>query len=140
MSSHVRTRTTESNLLARWTSKVQKGEHCWLWTGARNGKGYGVMKVNQRHRKAYRIAWELAYGPIPDGMDLHHLCETPLCVRPSHLEAVTPSAHRQRHAGRNDTCPHGHPYDQRDSHGRRRCGTCNRLHVAAYRATKRAGV
>ena len=134
------TLTDTTNLLARWTAKVRKGGHCWLWTGARDRKGYGHIKVAGRNLKAHRVAYELAYGPIPRGLELDHLCNVPSCVRPSHLEAVTPAENRRRQAARRVRCPHGHPYDQRDSHGRRRCGTCNRLHVAAYRATKRAGV
>lgn len=50
---------------------------------------------------AHRVSYELFVGPIPEGYDVDHLCGQPLCVRPSHLEAVTPSENRRReNAGR----------------------------------------
>jgi hypothetical protein len=61
-------------------------DECWLWTGCRLQNGYGQLTVNYRRISAHRFAWELAYGrPIPDGMWVLHHCDTPLCVRPSHL-------------------------------------------------------
>lgn len=35
--------------------------------------------------KAHRVAWDLTYGPIPDGMLVLHRCDNPSCVRPDHL-------------------------------------------------------
>ena len=34
---------------------------------------------------AHRVAWELAYGPIPSGLFVCHHCDHGLCVRPDHL-------------------------------------------------------
>lgn len=39
--------------------------------------------------RAHRVAWEIANGPIPDGLVIDHLCGIPRCVNPSHLELVT---------------------------------------------------
>jgi hypothetical protein len=77
--------------------RVQKGkaEDCWLWPGATNGKGYGVIGIGTRAdknlRQAYvhRVAWELANGPIPPGLTIDHLCHTRNCVNVQHMEIVT---------------------------------------------------
>lgn len=61
---------------------------CWLWTAA-TIRGYGQIAhvINGKKRPAYahRLAWEMAYGPIPDGLSVLHRCDVPLCVRPDHL-------------------------------------------------------
>lgn len=67
----------------RFWSRVSKsdGSGCWLWTGGRNGNGYGVFCRTGSHR----FSWELANGLIPEGFIVCHRCDTPLCVNPSHL-------------------------------------------------------
>jgi len=72
-------------LAERLWSKVTKTETCWTWTGARNRKGYGEIGAKGRVQKAHRIAWELTYGPIPEGLDVLHHCDNPPCCRPDHL-------------------------------------------------------
>lgn len=64
---------------------------CWLWTGWRNPKGYGGCSVHRVNRLAHRVAWELANGPIPTGHQVQHACDTPPCVRDSHLTTGLPS-------------------------------------------------
>jgi hypothetical protein len=62
---------------------------CWLWTGSTDGHGYGQIASEIQFGspvKTHRASWELAYGePIPPGMFVCHKCDTPACVRPSHL-------------------------------------------------------
>lgn len=62
---------------------------CWLWTGARNNHGYGVMSAGgDGERHAHRIAWILERGPIPDGLCVLHTCNGGSgghgCVNPAH--------------------------------------------------------
>jgi hypothetical protein len=57
---------------------------CWLWTAATFWTGYGAIWDNGK-RRAHRVSWELYRGPIPDGMNVNHICDTPPCVNPDHL-------------------------------------------------------
>src|SRR5262249_35443379 len=59
---------------------------CWLWTGAVFNHGYGSACITRMKRTtAHRIAWMIFNGPIPDGLDVLHKCDVPLCVNPDHL-------------------------------------------------------
>lgn len=104
----------------RFWSKVNKTETCWLWTGGTSGTGYGKYAIRRVSFRAHRLSWEEENGPVPEGLQLDHLCRVRLCVRPSHLEPVTGKVNVQRAVG--DTCPEGHPYVI--YMGRRQCPTC----------------
>lgn len=124
----------------RFWSKVEKTEGCWIWTAARNAKGYGYFRIGGRTRKAHRLAYEDANGPVADGLVLDHLCRTPSCVRPDHLEAVTSAENTRRgEHGAQEACQRGHPFDEANTHtyrGRRVCRACRRARKART-ATRR---
>lgn len=80
----------------RFWAKVLKGTNCWLWTGSRHPSGYGFFRYDGRLQRAHRYAYEIERGRIPEGMEVDHLCHNAWCVRPSHLEAVTPEVNRDR--------------------------------------------
>jgi hypothetical protein len=62
---------------------------CRLWCGGVNGGGYGQISVDGRKMLVHRVAYQLAFGPIPDGLDVLHHCDTPCCISPDHLYAGT---------------------------------------------------
>ena len=80
--------------LDKFVVKIEGG--CWLWTGATDGKGYGVLsgRMNGSERplrveKAHRVSYEKYIGVIPDGMVIRHKCDNPQCTNPDHLEVGT---------------------------------------------------
>lgn len=59
---------------------------CWEWTGSLNSGGYGTVgRQGLTGRTLHRLAWEMAYGPIPDGAQVLHRCDNRKCCRPDHL-------------------------------------------------------
>ena len=62
---------------------------CWVWTGEILEHGYGRVSWGPHRYPAHRVAYELYVGPIPEGMQLDHLCRNRRCVNPAHVEPVT---------------------------------------------------
>lgn len=58
---------------------------CLLWIGSTNRKGYGQFNTGYTTAAAHRIAYERAFGPIPEGLCVCHRCDTPACVNPDHF-------------------------------------------------------
>jgi hypothetical protein len=134
----------------RFWARVQRGDGCWLWTGARRSNGYGTYSVGRgRTTTAHRVAFVLSGGTIPDGYQVDHLCKNPQCVRPDHLEAVTPKENNRRSESptarnaRKVECVNGHPLTPENvqlvAKGRH-CRLCRNENNRAIRAAKRAEV
>jgi hypothetical protein len=69
-------------------------DDCWLWTGAQDKNGYGVLVHKGVHWRAHRAAWALAFGPLPPEVHVLHGCDNPACCRPdppAHLRPGTPA-------------------------------------------------
>lgn len=62
---------------------------CWIWRGTVATNGYGRVMFRGRMMAAHRLFFVLHRGPIPEGLELDHLCSTRPCVNPAHLEPVT---------------------------------------------------
>jgi hypothetical protein len=56
------------------------GCHVWTGKGRNNGGRYGHIGF-----MAHRVAWDLANGPIPEGMNVLHKCDNPAWCNPDHL-------------------------------------------------------
>lgn len=115
---------------------------CVLWQAATNRGGYGIFRGHGRAVLAHRFAWEQANGPVPDGLQLDHLCRVRHCVNPDHLEVVTLLENYRRgnsgkHQAAKTHCPHGHAYDETNTYrlnGHRHCRSCmNERSRAWYR-------
>lgn len=122
--------------------------------------GYGTFAPKRfALLPAHRVAWELLVGPIPEDLELDHLCKNPRCVNPNHLEPVTHAENCRRgdgFGGRNakkTECDAGHPLSGPnlyvDPKGRRQCRACRAAQMkdfrernpdyhARYRARKKA--
>ena len=122
------------------------GEGCWLWKGALL-EGYGVFNWRGAKEKAHRAVYELLEGPIPEGLELDHLCRVTACVRPSHLEPVTHAENIRRgqspaaECARRTHCKHGHEFTEANtlprSDGGRRCRTCDDARKTRMRDARR---
>lgn len=149
----------------RFWSKVSTGEptHCWEWDAGRDQDGYGMFWLDGRTHHASRIAYELTWGPIPDGRLVRHTCDNPPCVNPAHLilgtnlDNMRDAKERGRLAtgDRNGSrlyperlrrgmqpgpCRNGHPEEFRyvSASGESRCTRCGRDKARRHRARANA--
>nr|DAZ39094.1 MAG TPA: homing endonuclease [Caudoviricetes sp.] len=75
--------------IARFWTKVDKSCDCWTWQAGTNSQGYGKMRLRGKIVLAHRLAYALAYGECPAGLQTDHICHNTLCVNPAHLHLVT---------------------------------------------------
>ena len=104
---------------------------CWEWQGNLSVKGYGRIGLRGKLYKAHRICYELFYGKIPKGNDIHHICKNKRCCNPRHLENMTHSDHSitDNHYSNQSQCKHGHEYNEKNTiiyRGGRVCLICSK--------------
>lgn len=130
----------------RFWPKVVVTGFCWLWAARKSDSGHGLFSLSNHGRtvRAHRWAYESLVGPIPEGLDLDHLCRIRACVNPDHLEPVTRKENTLRGFGvtaifsRQDYCTNGHSllisenvYIRKD--GTRQCRVCKRERMRRYK-------
>lgn len=109
---------------------------CWIWGDSTKPDGYGRFHYKASGRRsvlAHRYAFEKLSGPIPEGLELDHLCRNKACVNPDHLEPVTHAVNVNRGSAATKLyCVNGHPLFGPNmrldlKRGKRHCKTCNRI-------------
>lgn len=119
--------------MQRWAARVAlptDPDGCWIWRGARyQSSGYSAFGDGTKSTTGHRYSYERFVGPVPDGMELDHLCRNRQCVNPNHLEPVTHHENVRRGAAAKTACPRGHPYDEANTYrwrNARFCRACQR--------------
>lgn len=132
--------------LKRFAARVVVDGDCWLWAGEIGRSGYGYFYEIKKH-VAHRWYYEQTVGPVPDGLELDHLCRVRHCVNPDHLEPVTHAENVRRGMvgdfWRQKTyCRNGHEYSAENTYWSestgRLCRTCQREQKKERRRRKRA--
>ena len=125
-----------------WSRVTEDESGCWIWTGDKTPNGYGRYSGIGAHR----ISYELVVGPIPEGLQIDHLCRVRLCVNSDHLEPVTAQTNVLRGTGfpaihaQQTHCKRGHEFTEANTRittkNQRRCRTCHRDHSREYHRAK----
>lgn len=124
---------------------IQMDDECIEWWGKRTADGYGIHRRGRFglptwvHKQAHRMIYEEAFGLIPEGMTIDHVCRNRGCVNPNHLEVVSQSVntirgHMKTHCKRGHLLSDGNLYFEGD---RRRCRACCQIREKSYRNRKR---
>jgi hypothetical protein len=126
----------------RFWSKANRADGCWEWSGTIDVQGYGVFAVDSHPRSAHRYSYELLVGPIPEGLQIDHLCRNRRCVNPDHLEAVTAKVNTLRSTAPSAVnaakthCTNGHEFTPENTYvsprGWRKCRSCAAEFQRAY--------
>lgn len=124
---------------------------CWVWTNALDDNGYGSITINGQRFYAHRYSYALLVEPIPDGLQIDHLCRNRACVRPDHLDPTTnrentirgdaPRLASERGRAVKKCKRYGHPFDEENTYwhnGRRHCKACARIRREARDAREKA--
>jgi hypothetical protein len=139
-----------------WAKVTPSAAGCLLWDGAQI-KGYGSMRRGGLHIYAHRYTYVYLIGLLPEGLDTldHVVCETPLCVDPTHTVPTTRGKNRARGPisgmaainAAKTRCPAGHLFNEANTYiapnGQRQCRICSAHHKREYQRrvqARRSGV
>ncbi|MFD6514204.1 HNH endonuclease signature motif containing protein [Rhodococcus sp. NPDC060176] len=115
-------------------------KNCWIFAlGSRDKGGYGVVKIGGRNWYAHRYQYEKHNGPVPEGMEVRHICKNQRdCVNPNHLTVGT---HAQNMADikehKKSLCSVGHELNRQNSYwfaGTLICKICKAQKLAASKS------
>ena len=135
------------NAIVRFVRSCQTKGECIIWIRGQHEHGYGTFSpIKQRRVMAHRFAYEFFRGPIPEGLELDHLCRVTACVNPWHLEPVTHKVNVLRGVGllanraRQTHCKLGHPFTPENTYRfktSRKCRTCALRIASEFQKKKR---
>lgn len=95
---------------------AQPEGECIVWTGSTRA-GYGRVSTPQGRRQAHRVSYERSVGPVPEGMEIDHICFNKACIKPQHLRPVTRKQNMEHKPGAYANSQSGvrgvHPYKGR---------------------------
>lgn len=119
---------------------------CWVFANpAKSTNGYQQISIGNENGRAvlryvHRVAYQHLVGPVPEGLQLDHLCRNRGCFNPEHLEPVTAQENILRSVAHITHCPQGHEYTTENTGrtgNRRYCRECKRKKaLARYYASK----
>ena len=82
----------QQRFLKSFWMRVDKSRGCWVWMGAKDNCGYGVVYRDGKNQQCHRVSKELSLNRplVPatkklTGELVLHTCDTPACVNPDHL-------------------------------------------------------
>lgn len=99
--------------------------------------GWSVDRSNgyarSRKKYAHRVAWEEVFGPIPEGLTIHHLCGVKTCINVDHMVLLTRKTHGVLHSHL-PQCDHER---KRKKNGHTRCPTCEAIKAREWQLAHR---
>jgi len=129
---------------------------CWLWQGARNAQGYGVIRIGQVNVCVHRASAHIFHNlDILNSKELAtHIphCPNKNCWNPTHIEIgdhkknaedILVAGNYQNGSGGagKSHCIHGHELEGYNlvitSRGTRECRTCGNKQKAEYKQRQR---
>jgi len=108
-------RSLLANRKVDFWKNVDKTSDCWLWNSTKNNFGYGLYSVGGKFYQAHRLSYEWFVKPIPEGSCVLHHCDTPNCIRPSHLFLGDRNDNRQDSINKGRANGGGHKLTYRDA-------------------------